>query len=58
MTVATASPTVQTVIDDWYASRAPRDPYDDLGVLVHEVERLRRLVAASKHGDEGGMSDV
>jgi hypothetical protein len=32
---------VDTVIADYHAGRAERDPYDDLGVLIAEVERLR-----------------
>ena len=32
---------VDIIIADYHAGRAERDPYDDLGVLVAEVKRLR-----------------
>lgn len=40
----TETVTAEQVMADWRASECPRDPYDDLGVLVREVERLRGLV--------------
>lgn len=44
MSNRTGKVTAQQVIDDWYASLAPRDPYYDLGVLIREVNRLRQAL--------------
>lgn len=35
-------PDIETVIADFNAGRADRDPYDEIAALIAEVERLRR----------------
>jgi hypothetical protein len=35
-----SDPTPEQVVEDWRASVAERDPYDDLGVLVRDRQRL------------------
>lgn len=44
MTQARIYADVETIIGDLYASRCPRDPYDDLRALAAEVRRLQKLV--------------
>ena len=44
---------VDMVIADFHASRAERDPYDDIKILVREVERLRtELRRCHEHATE------